>query len=80
MQNSFRKKIAAFSFFAISLGLPIVTAISANSSKIVTVAAIYSDNKHAQAGAVVFDTAVGVGAMLGWFCGIQGAIMTIYAG
>ncbi len=79
MKLSFRKKIAAFSFGAIALALPIVTCISAGASKGVTIAAIYSHNDHAQAAAVVVDAGVGVAAALGWLCGIQGAIMTIYA-
>jgi hypothetical protein len=80
MKLSLRKKIAAFAFGLIVMTLPVVTSIAASSSKIVTVAAIYSENNHVQAAAAVIDTGVGVAAMLGWLCGIQGAIMTLYAG
>lgn len=80
MKRTLKKQIAGLCFGALALSMPTATAITASSTKAVTIAAIYSDSKDAQAAAVVVDTGVAVAMTLGWLCGIQGAIATIYAG
>ncbi len=79
MKLAIKRKIAGLSFGLIVMALPAITSIAAASSKATTIMSIYSHNDHAQAGAVVVDAGVAAAAAAGWLCGIQGAIMTIFA-